>query len=36
VRSAVQLVCEFEVVIDAKDCQGDLHRNVVPQVACSV
>ena len=33
VRSAVQLVCEFEVVIDAKDCEGDLHRNLFLQLA---
>jgi len=25
VPSAVQLVCKFKVVIDTKDCQGDLH-----------
>jgi len=23
--SPVQLVCQFKVVIDTKDCEGDLH-----------
>jgi hypothetical protein len=23
--SLVQLVCQFKVVIDTEDCQGDLH-----------
>lgn len=36
VASAMQLVCEFKVMIDTKDCQSDLHRSVVPHVACSV
>jgi hypothetical protein len=34
--SAVQLVCQFKVVIDTKDCQGDLHLILSPHLGCSV